>query len=41
VLCSPDSEATAAAALAEVPGVEEVLKDRVGAGPFESGEHLF
>ena len=41
VLCTPDGEAAVAARLAATPGVLEVIRDRVGAGPEIHDEHLF
>ncbi len=41
VVCEPADEQTVAAALAALPAVASVLRDRVGAGPRRSEEHLF
>lgn len=40
VLCEPDAEDAVAARLTEVPGVTDVIRDRVGAGPRRSDRHL-
>lgn len=40
VICTPEAEETVARRLAELPGVEGVLRDRVGDGPETLAEHL-
>ena len=40
VICTPEAEEAVAAALAELPGVEAVIRDRVGNGPEYLQEHL-
>ncbi len=41
LICEPGDEETVARAVAEVPGVETVLRDRIGEGPHRSEDHLF
>ncbi len=41
VICPPEAEPAIAESLAAIPGVQQVLRDRVGDGPRTSGEHLF
>ena len=40
VICEPEHEEAVASALAAVPGVHRVIRDRVGAGPTLETEHL-
>jgi len=41
LICEPDDEATVATTIAEISGVESVLRDTIGGGPQLSEEHLF
>lgn len=41
VICTPAAEEAVAARLAAVPGVETVMRDRVGDGPRYETEHFF
>lgn len=41
VLCLPEDEDAVAAAIGDAPGVDRLIRDGVGAGPFEETEHLF
>jgi len=41
VICSPEDEPTVAERLSAIPGVVNVIRDRVGSGPALTSEHLF
>lgn len=41
VICEPESEAAVVARLESIEGVDRILKDGVGHGPFSESEHLF
>ncbi len=41
LICEPSDEEAVAAAVGEVPGVEAIIRDRVGDGPRRSEDHLF
>ncbi len=40
VLCQPEHEAQVAEALGRLPGVQKIIRDRVGRGPVEETAHL-
>ncbi|MDA8020671.1 MAG: diphosphomevalonate decarboxylase [Thermoanaerobaculia bacterium] len=41
VLCQPDDEDAVAATLGGLPGVDRLIRDGVGSGPFADDAHLF